>query len=116
MKKKIFTNAFLTLSFLTSYAQNLMTPESLWKLGRVSPEMVTEDHNLIYGVTYYDLEANKSERNIYSVPLNGGEPKQITKTAGSESNVMIAPNGKLGYLYKGQYWEANPDGTNAKQI
>jgi dipeptidyl aminopeptidase/acylaminoacyl peptidase len=100
-----------------SSAQTAMTPEMMWKLGRVSPEMITTDHkNLIYGVSVADLTANKSERNIYSVPIEGGVAKQITKSEGSESNVVSSPNGKMGYLYKGQYWEANWDGTAAKQV
>ncbi len=94
-----------------------MTPELLWKLGRVGGEIISPDgKNLIYGVTYYDMEANKGERNLYSIPVAGGESKQITTTTGSEAGVQITPSGKMGYLHKNQWWESNWDGTDAKQI
>ena len=121
MNKKLFLSLSLfscsSLSLSTvSYSQTPLTPELLWKLGRVSAEMVTADQkNLVYGVTYYDVAANKGERQLYSIPIEGGVAKQISKTAGA-SNVVIAPNGKMGYLFKGQYWESNWDGTSAKQV
>ncbi|HYV95423.1 MAG TPA: prolyl oligopeptidase family serine peptidase [Chitinophagales bacterium] len=117
MNKKLTLSLFFLLSLSTlSYSQTPLTPELLWKLGRVNPEMVTADHqNLIYGVTYYDMAANKGEGNLYSIPLGGGLPKQITKTGGA-SNVVTTPTGKMGYLYQGQYWESNWDGTKPKQI
>ena len=117
MNRKLFLTLSFSLSlFTTSHSQTPLTPELLWKLGRVSPEMITTDHqNLIYGVSYYDMAANKGQRDLYSLPLSGGVPKQITK-AGGVSNVVSSPDGKMGYLYNGQYWESNWDGTKPKQI
>lgn len=115
-KVSLLLSLFLSL-FTFSWSQTPLTPELLWKLGRVSPETITDDKkNLVYGVSYYDIAANKGERQLYSAPIEGGVAKQITKTEGSESNVVIAPNGKMGYLFKGQYWESNWDGTNSKQV
>lgn len=90
----------------------------LWQLGRVGGEAITPDHkSVIFGVSNYDLASNKSERNLYSIPLNGGKATQITKTLGSESVVNINKStGKITYTYKGQYWEMNADGTAAKQL
>src|SRR5262245_31965093 len=117
MNIKSFLLLVLFISLFTAaHSQTPLTPEQLWKLGRLSPEMVTPDHqNIIYGVTYYDMTANKGERNLYSIPVGGGTPKQITK-GGGPSNVVAAPDGKMGYLYNGQYWESNWDGTKPKQI
>lgn len=107
----------MLLVFNGLLAQGIMTPELLWKLGRVGGETITPDgKNVIYGVTNYDLAANKGERNLYTIPLAGGEAKQITTTAGTEYNVQMTPSGKMGYLYQGQWWEANWDGTNQRQI
>jgi dipeptidyl aminopeptidase/acylaminoacyl peptidase len=95
-----------------------MTPELLWKLGRVSGEALTADQkNVIFGVSNYDLAANKSERNLFSIPLIGGAAKQITLTAGSESILMVdQKTGKLIYSYKGQLFEMNADGSAIKQL
>jgi len=115
--KKLFILSLLTVSssFLI-FSQNVMTPELLWQLGRVNGETLTPDgKNVVYGVSYYNVQANKGEENLYSVPLAGGEPIQLTKTIGSEYNVEFSPEGKMGYLYKGNWYEANADGSNATQ-
>ncbi len=122
MQKKHFLLSLLIFTFhfspFTSFAQKqLMTPELLWKLGRVSGEAVSPDgKQVIYGITYYDVQKNKGERNLYSLPTAGGTPVQITDSTGSESGVQFLSNGKIGYIYKGQWWEADADGKNAKQI
>lgn len=118
MNKSFFLYVLLTvLAVVKVNAQQVMTPELLWKLGRVAGEAVSPDgKNVIYGVTNYDMAANKGERNLYSIAINGGEAKQITSTTGSETGVKVTPSGKMGFLYKGQWWESDWDGTNAKQI
>lgn len=94
-----------------------MTPELLWKLGRVNGETVSPDgKNVIYGISYYDVNANKGEENLYSVPVAGGEPKQLTTTVGGEYNVQFSPTGKMGYVHKGNWYEANVDGSNPMQL
>ncbi|MGB3073731.1 MAG: S9 family peptidase [Chitinophagales bacterium] len=116
------TRFFIAFSLLITFhniahSQNVMTPDLLWKLGRVGGESISPDgKNVIYGVTNYDMEANKGERNLYSIPVNGGGAKQITTTAGTEYNVQVTPSGKMGYLSNGQWWEGNWDGTDAKQV
>jgi dipeptidyl aminopeptidase/acylaminoacyl peptidase len=116
MKRILF--AGLLLFSQQSWSQKSMTPELLWKLGRVSGETLTADQkNVIFGVSNYDLAANKSERNLYSIPLTGGVAKQITTTAGSESILTVdQKTGKLIYSYKGQLFEMNADGSAIKQL
>jgi Tol biopolymer transport system component len=58
------------------FGQGVMTPELMWKLGKVSGETITPDgKSVIYGVTFYDLAANKGERNLYSIPVTGGDAR-----------------------------------------
>lgn len=112
--KKINILIILFISCTTLIAQQVMTPELLWSLGRVSSETMTPDNtSVIYGVTYYNAESNKSERNLYSVSLLNGNARQLTQSTGTEYNVMTLPNGKMGYIYKGQIWQADWDGSNA---
>lgn len=109
--------SFLMAIQSIAFSQQVMSPDLLWKLGRVAGEMVSPDgKNVIYAVTNYDMAANKGERNLFSIPLTGGDAKQITTTTGSEYNVQVTPSGKMGYLYNGQWWEAEWDGTGAKQV
>lgn len=109
---------FICLSFFViSSAQQVMTPELLWKLGRVSPEAMSPDgKSIIYGVTNYSIEENKGERNLFSISVNGGVSMQLTKMIGGESNVMTLPNGKMGYIYKGQIYMCDWDGANTTQL
>jgi dipeptidyl aminopeptidase/acylaminoacyl peptidase len=126
MKKNILPLlAIGLLLFPLCNAQNVMTPELLWKLGRVSGETLSPDgKTAIFGITYYDVAANKGEENLYSVPIvkegtakTGDDvPKQLTTTIGAENNVQFSPAGKMGYLYKGNWYEANPDGSGAVKI
>ncbi|MFA7448441.1 MAG: S9 family peptidase [Weeksellaceae bacterium] len=67
------------LGFLTqSYSQNMMTPELLWKLKRISPVGITDDgKNLIYSVTEYKVEKGEKTTKNYILPVKGGTPKAI---------------------------------------
>lgn len=99
------------------HAQTPLTPERLWSLGRVGAESLTPDgKRCIYGVTRYDLSTGKGERNLYSIGLDGSAPAQITQTPGGEGGVMTLPGGKMGFLYKGQIWQSEWDGSNATQL
>ncbi|QGY45482.1 prolyl oligopeptidase family serine peptidase [Maribellus comscasis] len=99
-----------------------MTPEVLWSFGRVGGVQVSRDQKtVLYTVTYYNIEENKSYRDIYTVPVAGGEAKNITNTGVNESSAAWRPDGKkIGYLSSQsgdiQLWEIKPDGSGAKQI
>jgi dipeptidyl aminopeptidase/acylaminoacyl peptidase len=99
-----------------------MTPEVLWAFGRVSGNEVSPDgKTVLYGVTYYSIEQNKGNRELYLVDVNGENLKQITKSPKSEFNEMWRPDGrKIGFLSSEsgsvQLWEMNPDGTGSTQI
>ncbi|RIJ47856.1 S9 family peptidase [Maribellus luteus] len=99
-----------------------MTPEVLWSFGRLGGAQVSPDgKTVLYTVTYYNIDENKSYRDVYTVPVSGGEATNITNSVGNESNVVWRPDGKkIGYLSGAsgsvQMWEMNPDGSSAKQI
>jgi len=98
--------------------QQVLTPELLWKLGRVSAEAISPDgKNAIYGVTYYNLDENNSERNLYEIPLQGGKATQLTNTPGGESVVHIdKETGDIIYLSKGQLWLLESKKQTARQL
>ena len=59
-------------------AQNLLTPETLWKLGRLSTLGVSKDGKMIvYKVTTPSVEENKSNAKFYSLPIGGGLANEI---------------------------------------
>ena len=101
---------------------DIMTPEVLWSFGRLGEAQVSPDgETVIYTVTYYNLEENKGYRDIYSVPVSGGEAKNLTNSGVNESNIVWRPDGKrIGYLSSVsgsmQMWEMNKDGKKPEQI
>ncbi len=103
-------------------AQNRVTPELLWKLGRVSDLQLSPDETkLLYGVTNYDIAANKGNRDLYVMPVNGGETQKVTDFKGSELNGVWRPDGKkIGFLTAEsgdmQLWEMNADGSEKIQV
>lgn len=116
MKNMLYT-AGLTAAALVAQGQNTMTPELLWKLGRVGLEAVdAKGENVIYGITTYSIEDNKGERDLYMYNVKSGSPKQITTLAGSESGAQFLQGGKLiGFNHKGQFYTMQPDGSNVIQ-
>lgn len=101
---------------------DIMTPEVLWSFGRLGEAQVSPDNEtVIFTITYYNIEENKSYRDVYSIPVSGGEQKNLTNSAENESNVVWRPDGKkIGFLSSVsgsvQMWEMNPDGKKAAQI
>lgn len=99
-----------------------ITPEKLWDLGRVSMDDVSPDGKMVlYGVTRYDLVANKGNRDLYIIPAEGGQVRKITAFEGSEYNAVFRPDGqKIGFLSgesgSSQLWEMNPDGSDLHQV
>lgn len=86
-------------SIATLQAQDVMSPELLWKLGRVNGLGVTEDgQHVIYSVTTPDWEENKSSSKMYRIPIDGGVPEVITKNPLPDKN--ISPDGKYMLSHK----------------
>lgn len=112
MSKTLITN-----KIDDSNGTQVMTAMDLWSLGRVSAEGLTADGSkLIYGVSNYTLESNKSEKNLFSINLSDKRVTQLTSDLGGESVVKIEANGDIIYLYKGQLWRKNVNGGEAKQL
>jgi len=101
---------------------DLMTPEVLWAFGRLSGVEVSPDQQTILcGVSYYDVDENKGNRELYSLKPDGTEWTRLTQTPKSEFNAVWRPDGKkIGYLSSAsgtvQLWEMNPDGSGKKRI
>jgi dipeptidyl aminopeptidase/acylaminoacyl peptidase len=94
--KRIVT--FLLLSTLTtagfSQPANL-SPEQLWKLGRVTGLGISKDSQyVIYQVSTPNAAENRSSRKLYAVATSGGESFPIPNTDSFLVNSKISPNKK----------------------
>ena len=106
----------------TKLESDVMTPEVLWSFGRLGGENISPDEKtILYGVSYFNKEENRSYRDLYTLPVEGGEPVQLTNTEKKEFNETWRPDGKkIAYISSAsgttQMWEMNPDGSNPVQV
>lgn len=109
---------------LTEVEKNggILTPEILWKFGRIGELSLSPDgKSAVYSISYYDAPTNKRKTNLYLVSTDGGDPIQLTKGMGSKFNARWIKEGKkIAYIStesgEAQLWEMNPDGTIQKQV
>jgi dipeptidyl aminopeptidase/acylaminoacyl peptidase len=103
--KKLLILTLISMSLNVVVAQNnsslkgeqakQMSPELLWKLGRISPLGISKDEkNIIYKVSTPSVEENKSNSKYYSVPVNGGNAIEISDYKSLLVDKNISPDGK----------------------
>ena len=93
--KKLALIPVLICTFFYAIAQDVMTPELLWKLGRVNPVGLSKDgENVIYTVSIPNVETNKSAKKTYLIPVKGGDAKIIADSNDYVKNDRISPNGQ----------------------
>ena len=119
---RFLTVLIAVLSLSSSASSELMTPELLWKLGRVgSPEVSPDGKWLVYTVTRYDLEKNKGNSDLWLLPVAGGEARRLTTHAKSDSGARWSPEGKrIGFISargdKRQVYAISPFGGEAVRL
>ena len=92
--KKLFFLTLISIG-LNATAQNVLSPEMLWKLGRVSVLGISKDaKSIIYKVAIPSIEENKSNSKFYTIPVNGGNATELKETKGLVSDKNISPDGK----------------------
>lgn len=99
-----------------------MTPEALWAMGRIGGVAVSPDEKQIaYTVSYYSVEQNKSNSEIFLMNADGTDNRQLTYTTFREGEISWIKGGtKLAFLSSesgsSQIWEMNPDGSGRRQL
>lgn len=94
-------------------AQNqLLSPELLWKIGRVGLDAVSPDgKTAVYGVVKYDMSSNKGTRALYLVNVQSGETRLLTDPEKSSFDAEFHPDGKkIGFLRDGKLHEISIEG------
>jgi dipeptidyl aminopeptidase/acylaminoacyl peptidase len=95
MKTVVLSIVAVILSF-HAYAQNVLTPEGLWQLGRVSAVGITEDgQQLVYRVSTPVIEQNTSVVKYYTVPVAGGSSKEISGPQGLLKDKNVSADKKF---------------------
>jgi dipeptidyl aminopeptidase/acylaminoacyl peptidase len=93
--KKLFFIIVSTMSIAAS-AQQVLSPELLWKLGRITALGVSIDgKNIVYKVAIPSMEENKSNSKFYTIPITGGNATEVTDTKDLLKDKNLSPDGKL---------------------
>ncbi|WP_443634489.1 hypothetical protein ABXT64_05195 [Candidatus Marifrigoribacter sp. Uisw_064] len=102
--KKIISILLIIFVYSQTMAQKTnMTSESLIKLGRVSVKGISKDSNqIVFGVSKYSFTTQKKTNNLYSVSIDGGELKKITKKETKLIDKSISPNGEYKIKVKNE--------------
>jgi len=117
MRRRLVGVLFMFIG-LNAFSQRVMTPEILWSLGRVSIDDVSlNGDSILYGVTYYNIEENKGNRQLYLYTEVAGVSKtvQVTQEDKSVANGVLLPDSKIGYLKGGEFYIKNLLENDAKK-
>ncbi len=121
LKGKIPENTYIGRQEI-KIENGLLSPESLWAMGRVGGYSVSPDgKKIVYTVAYYSVKENKSHRVIYIMNADGTDNKCITTSSKSEGDPTWIENGtKIAYLSSengsSQIWTMDIDGTSKRMI
>ncbi len=92
---KIALSFLFSFAFFVMSAQEVMTPEKLLQINKVSGKGLTKDgNNLIYSISKYSLEKNSTATILYQMPIAGGEAQIITDYKTLIADKSISPDGK----------------------
>jgi dipeptidyl aminopeptidase/acylaminoacyl peptidase len=110
--------------FITGLSVNAdwLTPELLWKLGRVSEAQLSPDGTkAVYNIRRFDIQNNKGNTDIYLYDYSTRTTKAIAADSSNETQPRWSSDGKkIFYLNddKGsnQLYSMNADGSDRKQV
>jgi dipeptidyl aminopeptidase/acylaminoacyl peptidase len=93
-----------------------MTPEILWKFGRLGTIVLSPDGtSVLYTVTDIDVQSEARRTNIFKVAVSGGDAVQLTTGGGSSPQWF--DNGKsIAFTNEGKLYVMNADGSGKKEV
>jgi dipeptidyl aminopeptidase/acylaminoacyl peptidase len=94
MKGILIVCALLLVQFV--FAQEKMSPELLWKLGRLSPVGISSDEKIVYfRVTRFEVLETKKASKLYALSVADGTISEVDKANVTDKNISPDGNFKL---------------------
>jgi len=96
---------------------DLMTPEALWAMSRISGYQASPDgKHIVFQMGYYSVKENKSHQVLWMMNADGTDQKQLTEEADNETDAQWLDNETIAFLRGGEVWKMNLDGSARKQL
>ena len=96
---------------------DVMTPETLWAMGRIAHAQASPDGSkIVYQVGYYSVKEDKGHQVLCMMDANGQNVRQLTTSATSESSAAWLDNTTIAFLSEGQIWTMKSDGSARKKL
>jgi hypothetical protein len=93
MKKHLSLLTIIGMNIL--FAQNTLTPEALWQLGRVTPIGLSKDKKeIVFKVSTPDIKENKSNSKTFKISVSGGTATMIENYDDIITNKNLSPDGQ----------------------
>ena len=119
MRRFLLLLAFCAIGFAQKKPFDV---NALLELKRIGDPQISPDGKMVaFTVQTVDVAANKKPVQVWTVPLDGGTPRQITHDGESNQRPRWSPDSKrIAYVSdrggSSQIWMMDPDGGNPKQI
>ena len=122
--RRIAILCVILVPFILGQAQTKhpITFDDFMSLGRVTDPQVSPDGKTVaFVVTYHNKVENKTNSNIYLVPLGGGKVRQLTNAKGANNTPRWMPDGKsIAFIStrdgEAQVWVVPMTGGEARKV
>jgi dipeptidyl aminopeptidase/acylaminoacyl peptidase len=108
--------------FVFAQTKHPITFDDFISLGRVTDPQVSPDGSTVaFVVTYHNKIENKTNSNIYLVPVDGGTARQLTNAKGANNSPRWMPDGKsLAFISsrdgEAQIWIVPATGGESRKV
>lgn len=119
MKKLIFFLVVFLFSLqLVAQEKHPLTIENLWQMKRIgSVELSNDGKIIVFTITTYSMEENKGKTEIWFINSDGTNLRKLGDFDKSVSQPKFIPQtNKLSYIYGGQLYTCEFDGSNQQKI
>jgi dipeptidyl aminopeptidase/acylaminoacyl peptidase len=120
MKNIILLISILCLTFDVS-CQNVLSPEILWSLKRLSGGKISPDKKkILFEIRSFSIEKNSGNTDVFVYDIKSEKYKQITSSSFNEMDVQWGKNNQIWFLSSEkngvQLWKMDENGENKIQV
>ncbi|MGD1092533.1 MAG: S9 family peptidase [Bryobacteraceae bacterium] len=104
------------------FGQQPFNVGTMLKISRISEPVISPDGRTVaFTVQTIDVDKNTKPKQIYTVALSGGFPRQVTHDGTDNERPRWSPDSRTIYYVSdrdgsSQVWSMSPDGSGARQV